>query len=30
MPLPDQAVIMGEVPGRSGTLAIQPKGEAAA
>jgi hypothetical protein len=23
-PLPDQTVIMGEVPGRSGLLAIQP------
>lgn len=30
LPLPDQAVIMGEVPGRSGMLAIQPKSGAAA
>lgn len=29
-PMPDQAVIMGEVPGRSGTLALQPKSGAAA
>ena len=29
-PLPDQAVIMGEVPGRSGLLALQPQGTAAA
>ena len=29
-PLPDQTVIMGEVPGRSGLLAIQPPGAEAA
>jgi len=28
-PLPDQTVIRGEVPGRSGLLAIQPDAEAA-
>jgi hypothetical protein len=28
--LPDQTVIMGEVPGRSGLLAIQPPGAEAA
>ena len=30
MSLPDQTVVMGEVPGRSGTLAIQPVGADAA
>jgi undecaprenyl phosphate-alpha-L-ara4FN deformylase len=30
MPLPDQTVIMGEVPGRSGLLAIQPPNAEAA
>jgi peptidoglycan/xylan/chitin deacetylase (PgdA/CDA1 family) len=30
MPLPDQAVSMGEVPGRSGLLATQPAGAGAA
>jgi undecaprenyl phosphate-alpha-L-ara4FN deformylase len=30
MPLPDQTVVMGEVPGRSGSLAIQPVGADAA
>jgi peptidoglycan/xylan/chitin deacetylase (PgdA/CDA1 family) len=28
--LPDQTVVMGEVPGRSGLLAVQPPGEGAA